>query len=99
MHPVKPTLLSIEISPVILPSNDIDKNGKHRGTFGKALITDPIGYIQNISKGEYPGQTKIKYLPIIDLSPTKEKCIYLFNSFIYSRTSEHIKFCYSVHNI
>ena len=32
--------------------------------------------MQNISKGEYPGQSKITYLPIIDLNPTKEKCIY-----------------------
>ena len=32
--------------------------------------------MQNISKGEYPDQSKIRYLPIIDLNPTKEKCIY-----------------------
>ena len=32
--------------------------------------------MQNISKGEYPGQSKIRYLPIIYINPTKEKCIY-----------------------
>ena len=32
--------------------------------------------MQNISKGKYPRQSKITYLPIIDLNPTKEKCIY-----------------------
>ena len=30
--------------------------------------------MQNISKGEYPGQSKITYLPIFDFNPTKEKC-------------------------
>ena len=32
--------------------------------------------MQNISKGKYPGQPKITYMPIIDLNPTKQKCIY-----------------------
>ena len=32
--------------------------------------------MQNISKGEYPVQSKIRYLPIIDFNPTKEKYIY-----------------------
>ena len=32
--------------------------------------------MQNISKGKYLRQSKITYLPIIDLNPTKEKCIY-----------------------
>ena len=53
------------------------------------------GYMQNISKEEYPGQSKIRYLPIIDLNPTKD----LFNSFIYSRTSKNSKYCYLVLNI
>ena len=72
--------------------------GKHRGTFRVALTTDQIGqvtYMQNISKEKYPGQSKIRYLPTIDLNPTKD----LFNSFIYSRTSKNIKYCYLVLNI
>ena len=32
--------------------------------------------MQNIFKGEYPGQSKFTYLPIIDLKPTKEECVY-----------------------
>ena len=32
--------------------------------------------MQKISKGEYPGQSKITCLPITDLNPTKQKCIY-----------------------
>ena len=35
-----------------------------------------FGNMQNISKGEFPGQSKITYLPIIDLNPIKEKYIY-----------------------
>ena len=55
------------------------------------------GFMQNISKGEYPDQWKIRYLPVIDLNPTKEKCIY--STLIYSRTSEKPKYCYPVLNI
>ena len=42
--------------------------------------------MQNISKGGYPGQSKIIYLPIIDLNPTKEKCIYSTLFFIEEQT-------------
>ena len=55
------------------------------------------GFMKNISTGKYPDQSKIRYLPIIELNPTKEKCIY--STFIYSRTSEEIKHCCPVLNI
>ena len=104
-HPVKSTLSSMKIksliklqSPVILPSNNIDNLWQASWYFRNSSNYRPnwSGYMQNISKGEYPGQSKITYLPIIDLNPTKEKCMY--STFIYSRTSENIKYCYPVHN-
>ena len=85
VHPVKSALSSMEIkpliklqSPVILPSNDIDNLWQASWYFWNSSNYRPnwSGYMQNISKGEYPGQSKITYLPIIDLNPTKEKCIY-----------------------
>ena len=107
VHPVKSALSSVEIkpliklqSPVILPSNDIDNLWQASWYFRNSSNYRPnwSGYMQNISKGEYPGQSKITYLPIIDLNPTKLKCIYS-TLLIYSRTSENIKYCYPVHNI
>ena len=85
VHPVKSALSSVEIKPLIklqspfnLPSNDIDNLWQASGYFWNSSNYRPnwSGYMQNISKGEYPGQSKITYLPIIDLNPTKEKCIY-----------------------
>ena len=38
--------------------------------------------MQNVTKGNYPGKSKIMYLPIIDLNPTKENCIYFTFLFI-----------------
>ena len=43
--------------------------------------------MQNISKGEHPGQSKITYLPIINLNPTKEKCIYSTLLFIQEQVN------------
>ena len=64
--------------PVILPSNDIDNLWKASWYFWNSSNYRPnwSGYMQNISKGEYPGQSKTTYLPIIELNPTKEKGIY-----------------------
>ena len=67
VHPVKFALSSKEIkplfklqSPVILPSNDID-NLWHRGTFGIALTTDPIGQAtcKTILKGNTQASRKL----------------------------------------
>ena len=44
--------------------------------------------MQNISKGEYPDHSKIRYLPIIDLNPTKEKCIYSTLLFIQEQAKK-----------
>ena len=85
MHPIKSALSSVEIKPVIklqppviLPSNDIDNLRQASWYFRNSSNHRPnwSGYIQNISKGEYPDQSKITYLLIIDLNPTKEKCTY-----------------------
>ena len=85
VHPVKSALSSMEVkpliklqSPVILPSNDIDNLWQASWYFRNSSNCRPnwSGYMQNISKGEYPEQSKITYLPIIDLNPTKETCIY-----------------------
>ena len=85
VNPVKSALSSMEIklliklqSSVILPSNHIDNLRQASWYFRNSSNYRPSwsGYMQNISKGEYPGQSKITYLPIIDLNPTKEKCIY-----------------------
>ena len=85
MHPIKSALSSMEIKPVIklqppviLPSNDIDNLRQASWYFRNSSNHRPnwSGYIQNISKGEYPDQSKITYLLIIDLNPTKEKCTY-----------------------
>ena len=85
VHPVKSALSSVEIkpliklqSPVILPSNDIDNLWQASWYFRNSSNYRPnwSRYMQNISKGEYPGQSKITYLPIIGLNPPKEKCIY-----------------------
>ena len=46
--------------------------------------------MQNIPKGEYPGQSKITYLSIIDLNPTKEKCNYSTLLFIQEQALESI---------
>ena len=67
VHPVKLALSSKEIkpliklqSPVILPSNHID-NLWHRGTFGIALTTDPIGQTtcKTILKGNTQASRKL----------------------------------------
>ena len=106
VHPLKSALSSMVIkpliklqSPVILPSNNIDGLWKASWYFRSSSNYRPnwLGYMQNISERKYPGQSKIIYLPIIDLNPSTG--IHLFNSFIYSRTSENIKYCYLVHNI
>ena len=69
MHPVKATLSSIEIklliklqSAVILPSNDIDNLWQASSYFRNSSIYRPYwsGYMQNISKGEYPDQPKLR---------------------------------------
>ena len=49
---------------------------------------DWSGFMQNISKGEYSDQSKIMYLPIIDLNPTKEKCIYSTLLFIQEQAKK-----------
>ena len=46
------------------------------------------GFMQNLSKGEYPDQPKIRYLPIIDLNPTREKCIYSTLLFIQQQAKK-----------
>ena len=85
MHPIKSALSSMEIKPVIklqrpvmLPSNDIDNLRQASWYFRNSSNHRPnwSDYIQNISKGEYLGQSKISYLLIIDLNPEKGKCIY-----------------------
>ena len=48
------------------------------------------GFMQNISKGEYPDQSKIRYLPIINLNPTKEKCIYSTLLFIQEQAKKYM---------
>ena len=45
-------------------------------------------FMQNISKEEYPDSSKIRYLPAIDLSPTKEKCIYSTLLFIQEQAKK-----------
>ena len=94
MHPVKSALSSMEIkpliklqSPVILQSNDIDNLWQASWYFRNSFNYRPnwLIYMQNISKGEYPGQSKITYLPIIDLHPTKETCIYSTLLFIHEQ--------------
>ena len=68
VHPVKSALSLMEIkpliklqSPVILPSNDIDNLWQASWYFRNGTNYTPnwSGYMQNISKGEYPGQSKI----------------------------------------
>ena len=65
-------------SPVTLPSNDIDNLWQASCYFRNSCNYRPnwSGYMQNISKRENPRQSKITYLPIIDLELTKEKGIY-----------------------
>ena len=48
------------------------------------------GFVQNISKEEYPDQSKIRYLPIINLNPAKEKCIYSTLLFIQEQAKKLI---------
>ena len=97
VHPVKSALSSMEIkpliklqSPVILPSNDIDNLWQASWYFRNSSNYRPnwSGFMQNISKGEYPGHSKIRYLPIIDLNPTKEKCIYSTLLFIQEQAKK-----------
>ena len=97
VHPVKSALSSMEIksliklqSPVILPSNDIDNLWQASWYFRNSSNYRPnwSGFMQNISKGEYPDQSKIRYLPIIDLNPTKEKCIYSTLLFIQEQAKK-----------
>ena len=85
VHPITPALSSTEIkpliqlqSPVILPSNDIVNLWQASWYFRNSSNYRPnwSGYMQNVTKGNYPGKSKIMYLPIIDLNPTKENCIY-----------------------
>ena len=97
VHPVKSALSSVEIEPlikfqslVILPSNDIDNLCQASWYFRNSSNYRPnwSGFMQNISKGEYPDQSKIRYLPIIDLNPTKEKCIYSTLLFIQEQAKK-----------
>ena len=107
VHPGKSSLSSMKVkpliklqSPVILPSNDIDNLWQALWYFRNSSNYRPnwSGYMQNISKGEYPEQSKITYLPIIDLDPTKEKCIYSTLLFIQEQ-AKILNIVYPVHNI
>ena len=79
VHQAKSTLSSIETkpviklqSPVVLSSNDIDNLWQAPWYFRNSSNYRPnwSDYMQNISEGEYPGESKITYLPIIDLNPS-----------------------------
>ena len=86
VHPVKSALSSVEIEP----NNDIDNLCQASWYFRNSSNYRPnwSGFMQNISKGEYPDQSKIRYLPIIDLNPTKEKCIYSTLLFIQEQAKK-----------
>ena len=45
------------------------------------------GYMQNISDGAYPGPSHISFLPIIDLNPNDETCIYSTLLFIQKQAT------------
>ena len=55
-----------------------------------ALETRPgwSGYMTDVSKGDYPGQSIVHMLPIIDLDPTDMSCIYSTLLFVIKQAKE-----------
>ena len=51
-------------------------------TSNVALETRPgwSGYMTDVSKGDYPGHSIVQMLPIIDLDPTDNYVLHLFNT-------------------
>jgi len=56
----------------------------HASYFNNQITHRPgwNGYMQNITKGHYPGKSVVTMLPIIDLDPSNMSCIYSTLSFI-----------------
>ena len=59
-------------------------------TSNVALETRPgwSGYMTDVSKGDYPGQSIVHMLPIIDLDPTDMSCIYSTLLFVIKQAEE-----------
>ena len=45
------------------------------------------GYMQNMLEGQYPGKSHVTYLPIIDLNPNDDQCIYSTLKFIEEQSA------------
>ena len=46
------------------------------------------GYVQDISVGDYPGKSNVTLLPIIDLNPSDEKCMYSTLMFVLDQAQQ-----------
>ena len=57
------------------------------GAFGNDEIKRPnwSGYIQHIITGVHPSKPRVHFLPIINMKPTDESCIYSTLTFIESQ--------------
>ena len=62
----------------------------HAKYFHRTDVPRPAwsGYMQDISKGTFPGQSVINMLPIIDLDPTNMTCIYSTLLFITEQATK-----------
>ena len=62
----------------------------HAKYFHRTDVPRPAwnGYMQDISKGTFPGQSVINMLPIIDLDPTNIKCIFSTPLFITEQATK-----------
>ena len=69
---------------------DIQLNMAHSGTAQylreRGRRSNWSGYITEVCSGEYPGQSTVSLLPIIDLNPRDLSCIYSTLMFIIDQS-------------
>ena len=85
INPMQPALSKLKMKRIveintssIFESNYLDLICNTSWFFQTESNTRPnwSGYMQNVSEGPYPGSSHITYLPIIDLNPNDETCIF-----------------------
>ena len=78
--------------PYILPTNICLNLFWHATYFFKTAQASWSGYMQDVSKGDHPGKSDIVLMPIIDLDPRNETCLYSTLLFIIDQ-AKHGTFC------
>lgn len=91
----QPGMSSVILKPLIelnmvnvLPKELIHDHIWHTLYFHPNLRPSWSGYMTDISSGDYPGQSAVSLLPIIDLNPSDMTCIYSTLKFVESQAKD-----------